>query len=911
MAPQLQKGLEASIADGVLHEEDIDAYWQRTMPTDASKSAKLHDTLVTVMGSSKELNVVFLQALARLAPCLINNDNLRFWFNILAPIAIDSGGKSNVIVSLSRQFIGAILEGNHDEDLKVVYHENSALYMRLLIDIYVGNPNKLLSLDAMGPESEERARYIRANIRDLLLGHGLRHLDALLNVMYEELVKSKHRLLMLQLLSELVSSQPNGKLFRIARTPVLDFLMKCIERDNCNISVEIASRTLAMVLPHVSDKLVELLPRLLACYGRMSSWLPSVTDSMLTSPAGDNDLENDGSEKSDWETLNPVFRAHEPNAAPLFNILYALFPNNTLNFCRHADDYLAKANYTLNFSSPWDRFLISERAQEMFPQFTLHPLLLTSTAEQEISSASARFQKLASAAGITFLCMEMQAVGNAEDELPMAPGECTNSNFESFSQSLLNQHQQLFMSSLEQNSTGLFNGSRITRRGTNSESGTRPNTPRLSATSPAQSPTVPPNPGSNQGPKLTMLMPSNPASPINPQVDSPVVQTTIALAEGSSSSDANGRGRNANRDRSSSNTSARLRKSMSPAPQIVGAHGSPVGQIQTQNLQNTPTLNPIDERKHYASSVDYYVRELLLNKNELDFANFSRHIVERKAVRLQKQLRELAMAKVRIEYLSGENKKLNARLAKIEDEHSQAQRVARTRLRDRTAYESSLLEKNRELRQQLINMTTELDQKKAEIDKLKEDYSQITQEFHQLASQIEINAQENELMLNQKQIEDATVVEADEPMANSYEVSEYEAKYHETVMELESVRAQVSQEVGPLRKQIASLKAELDESNNKLEDRVRKLQLTTKTIAAEVQASEGAKFAQLQAAHNDQSVRVAQLERELMARRVHEEEQLSELRTTLLLSRPFSLQESEVGEMRIRGRGGAQGTVRR
>lgn len=906
MAPHIQKVLEASIADGKLREDAIDEYWQRSMPIDASRSARLHDTLVAVMGSSKELNVVFLQALARLAPCLINNDQLRFWFTVLAPIAIDSGGKSNDIVSFSRQFISAVLEGNHDEDLKSIYHDNSVLYMRLLIDIYVGNPGNLLSLNLVGPESEERARYIRANIRGLLLGHSLRDLDPLLNVMYEELVKPKHRLLMLQLLSELVSSQLNGKLFRIANTPVLDFLMKCIERDDCSISVEIASTTLAMVLPHVSDKLVELLPRLLACYGRMSSWLPSMTDSVLISPGADDGTEKESpTEKSDWDTLNAAFRSREPNAAPLFNILYALFPNNTLKFCRHADDYLSQANFSLSFNSPWDRFLILEKSQELFPQFTLHPLLLTSNAEQEIASATSRFQKLASAAGITFMCIEMQAVGSGDDAL-MKPNETPNGDLEPVCESLLNQHQQLFMSSLDQSSTGLFNGGRVTKGGPNSESSTRPNTPKMRATSPAPSP---PNPGAGHAPKLTALIPSNPASPIIPQADSPVVQTTIALAEGSS--DSNGRGRNANRDRSSSNTSARLRQSMSPAPRSAVAQGSPLAQLQTQSLQNTPTLTPIDERKNYSSSVDYYVRELLLNKNELDFANFTRHIVERKVVRLQKQLRELGMAKIRIEYLSGENKKLNARLSKIEEEHSQTQRVARTRLRDRTAYETSLLEKNRELRVQFNNMTAEIEQKQVQIEKLQEDHAQITEEFHQLASQIENEDSQAEVALRKNSTEQQVITEDHEPMANSYEVSEYEAKYHETLLELESVRAQLEQETAPLRKQVESLNAELVESKSKLEDRVRKLQLTTKTIAAEVQASEGAKFAQLQAAHNEQSMKIAQLERELMARRIHEEEQLSELRTTLLLSRPFSLQEAEAGEMRIRGRGGAQGTVRR
>lgn len=928
MPPYVQKALEASIADGKLHEDLVDRYWRENMPVDAAKSSRLHDSLVLVLNSSKELSPVFLQALVRLAPCLINKDQLRFWFAKLAPIGIDSGGKNNVLVSLCREFIGEVLDGNHDDELSSIYHENTVLYIGLLMDVYVGKPCDWIKFDDLGPGAEERRRYVRANVRDLLLQHGVRDLEALLNVMYQDLQVPKNRILLLQLLSELVSEQLNGKLFKIANTPVLGFLIKCIERDRSNISVEIASTTLAMVLPHVTDKLVDLLPRLLACYGRMSSWLPSVSDSVITSNS-QNEEEENVENSDDWQVLEPISGVREPNPAPLFNILYGLFPNNTLQFCRQPDDYLSKANYKLPFSTPWDRFLILEKTQALLPQFTLHSLLLTSTAEQEIATASARFQRLASAAGIMFMCTEMRVAGaDADDSALPIYGSVEEQDVLASMSSLLSQHQQLFLSNIEQGTASsiLPPGGRYTR-----ETSAQPYTPSLKASSPAPSTSSiggAATPGAPSTSNSTSTTPrvggitasmSSPSSPIVSQAENTVAQATPAIAAANPPSSER-RGRGSNRDRSTSNASLRLRQSMSPGPRLTA---NLVGQSSPMSAGSTqPTLPGSqssligatfnDERRsHYTSAVDYYVRELLLNKNELDFANFTRYIVERKVVRLQKQLYELSMAKIRIEYLSGENKKLSVRLSKIEEEHSHAQRVARTRLRDRTAYETTLLDKNRELRQQLQETKVDLESRIAEIERLTSDRDQLTQELHELASQIpeDCGPRDNSLPPSTTSIAETN---GNDTPATSIEVGEYEAKYYEALSELEACKTQFEQEMQPLRDQVRALKQELQDDRQKLEDRIRKLQLSAKSIASEVQAHEAAKFAQLQAAHSEQSARFATLERELMARRVHEEEQLSELRTTLLLSRPFSLQESEIGgETRIRGRGGAQGTVRR
>ena len=77
-----------------------------------------------------------------------------------------------------------------------------------------------------------------------------------------------------------------------------------------------------------------------------------------------------------------------PDPVQFFTFLYGLFPCNTIRFLRAPIDYLRKASYESPFEGDWEEMLderaVQTRASKILTSHTIHPALITLSAEREV-----------------------------------------------------------------------------------------------------------------------------------------------------------------------------------------------------------------------------------------------------------------------------------------------------------------------------------------------------------------------------------------------------------------------------------------------------------------------------------------------------------------------------------------------
>lgn len=160
-----------------------------------------------------------------------------------------------------------------------------------------------------------------------------------------------------------------------------------------------------MLLPHICTSVIAYLPRLYIVFIRIICW--DKHDSRCTDFAdfdgeliGNNlniDEDCDIQKKdaktdidSDWERCDSTFDSipsTPPNCSHLFTILYGMFPCNTVEFLRNPTVWIKNMNYTPFCDEIYDD-IIRSRSMPLLRRHTLHPNLILSSAEKELSDAS-------------------------------------------------------------------------------------------------------------------------------------------------------------------------------------------------------------------------------------------------------------------------------------------------------------------------------------------------------------------------------------------------------------------------------------------------------------------------------------------------------------------------------------------
>lgn len=883
---KLEKALDISISKGELGEREdvIDEYLSENGNISSSASSKLHEALYKIWISeevqsasqaieqrseisltaatsgsadqkglmrneefkpSSDARVVFLNSLLRLAPCLINKEQLAVWWNSLSVYAIDSTGYRLDLVNLSKQFITGVLTssfyGYGDASNSKLYTELACSYGRPALELYLSNQ---LPKKTGGEHTDERTRFVRQNCRSLFGKFARKETKAAFSMLNEYFIQHKHRIDILDLVVEYLAESQNSKLFRVYETPFFESLLICLERDRTKPAVQLALTALSMVLVHICDKLITagLLNRIYACFGRACSWQPrrssdiekdtdsdteyevarpSSTDSSVKSPEDkpprtsskkNKPVPRDGAQteklplqseaaSEGWQVLedDELEQTNEDSkiakntkcgsdleletvdVVPLFTFLYGLFPVNTLQFCRHCDEYFVRHKYQKTITDFWSRFMVTKKAESIVRQFRLAPTLVQSTEESELFNALSYFKEVGSALGLSSISTSRRIMN----------AQINDSNSET-----------------EEN----------------------------------QATAKPWSPGSERGDEH-----------------------------------------------------------ISNIDRLLADHKAAF-QMQPKG------------------TVGHWHRELLLIRNELAFANFSRNMSEQRALRWQNRASQQSVVESKNEELARQNRLLREKVITLEMETQRAVLSARTILRERSAYECRILDKNREFRDQIRSLEGELmetqeEAKAARQDALEAAKTALENQDRATAIAVKNKALQNELELADRSNAQPRTVTSQSPhqipdgSKNSPEIERLQS-------EVEQMKFRMNQLQKDHEVSLDSLKAELVRSQADLSDarartvhpqdaNTRRTSVTVERMAREKSDT----ISRLKSKNEELSRRCVVLEHELRARKVYEEERLNELQIALTSSRPYASQEAGK-ENRFRGRGGAQGVPR-
>lgn len=808
---QLERTLEQCLDSGELDpaaEASIEEYVEAYESIDSGASSRVHDMLVRLAGSD-EPTPVFLEVLVEFTSCLVNIDEIRFWFRMCFPLATDSGGYSNRLVQLSRKFVEALIQNDWKDSQ--AFQQIAEWIISLYIDYEKDD------MFAAMPWTNERRRFLRFNVRHFILQAAAKQPKITLDYLDTYLTQSSTRLDALEIASEFVSSQQQAKLYQVYDSSFFANLLRLLEFDKSSTSLTSAAGILAMLLPHIYDHVVELLPRLLGFFGRLCSWQPESENSRAHEVlVGSWDVLRDGNENG-------------PNVIPLFTYLYGFFPRNTLRFCRQCDLYLSQyyPEYKRPFLDFWSRFMVFHRVETIVSHYLLHPLLLnqagTSEEDEEISGADSRWQQLGSPAQISIFCSNLymsQLVTDADEGNTL--------------RELLYDHRKHFSAVLARSGVPA-----ILREG-----------------------------------------------PLSPSSGKNGTDLRTSLLNGSHL------------------TSSNHAKAESPQMSELSS------QISVQSEQQG-TSNDYE-------SAAFYARELFLSKNELDFANFLRYTAERKVVRLQKELANQTMAAFKREELEHELHNSNTRIQVIREEMQREMRSTRTIIRERTAYEGKLREKNHDLRIQLSQAlesqkTYEEEVKRAQLERndavkdmeqLRYQISSVETELHALQSKQEIKNDAAVVSINLEAEEDSIKKRSQE------EVESLQLELAQTRNEVEGLRGDKDREIDELKANIAQMQGLIKFMEQQRQHQQQIYAGRSVKEAIESQLTEENKRLKRELDTIFSECRT--LDQELRVHRVHEEERVNELRQALMSSHPFALPDSVAqNNVRIRGRGGAQGSLKR
>ncbi|CAG8665650.1 9630_t:CDS:10 [Funneliformis caledonium] len=193
----------------------------------------------------------------------------------------------------------------------------------------------------------------------------------------------------------------NSHIHQILETPLLDSLLTSLQQDTSTTLLSLSLTSLIMLLPHICTSVITYLPRLYIIFVRIICWdkhnarLIDFEDEII----GNDD---DGQETSgavnvvNWEQCDSSFdnvSSSPPNCMHLFTFLYGMFPCNTVKFLRNPTAWFKEMEQVTTVDDEIDDEIIRARSLPLLRRHKLHPSLITSDAEKELSDTS-RWMKL-------------------------------------------------------------------------------------------------------------------------------------------------------------------------------------------------------------------------------------------------------------------------------------------------------------------------------------------------------------------------------------------------------------------------------------------------------------------------------------------------------------------------------------
>ncbi|KAF3991081.1 hypothetical protein FT663_01797 [Candidozyma haemuli var. vulneris] len=377
---------------------------------------ELRSTYSKYIKDSSEISKerLFLDLLTRLSPVL-SADEVKVWLATYLLPAIESTGFDISFVRKAKEFIKSVSASPYPTDDPPLRERRSAIarmVVEYVLRIYLGTDQEAYGLIGLEykdvaaknqdtHENIEKVRMMEKNCGLILRDYGLYDPEEFFKLLNTYFCLLANRLKTLTLIAMFVSKYGSHSK-AILRTPLFGSILRCLLLDSSETVVACALSLMVILMSRVCDSIGPYLPDLLVIYSRLLLWQDpdhEIGSNRSDSISGNYDEKNakhswDPAE-ADTETIamsSHLYYNDEFNLSYFTTLLYAFFPINLIKFSRkpveYYKDYQPKIlhDHGILFSEDIKQ-VINKRTRELCEQMRLHPNLLEQiTPEEELES---------------------------------------------------------------------------------------------------------------------------------------------------------------------------------------------------------------------------------------------------------------------------------------------------------------------------------------------------------------------------------------------------------------------------------------------------------------------------------------------------------------------------------------------
>ncbi|PVH15460.1 uncharacterized protein CXQ87_003301 [Candidozyma duobushaemuli] len=381
----------------------------------SSLSSQLNNELRSIhrkyIDESSEISkeVLFLDILTRLSPVL-SADEIKVWLSTYLLPAIESTGFDKSFVSKAREFVRSVSAETYPTDDPQLRNRRASIARMVsgyILRIYLGTDQEAYGLiglkykDASSKDEDtheniEKVRFMETNCAITLREYGQRYSEDYFTLLNTYFHSVDNRLKTLSLITSFVASNTfHAK--TIIKTPLFKSILVCLSNDQSETIIASALSLMVMLMGKLCDKIATHLPDLLVIYTRLLLWSGPTKHgiSREVTPKASTEKEEWVIAEPDSETVamsSHLYHNDEFNLSYFTTLLYAFFPMNFMRFGRSPfqfwTDYRPKFLSEKRYHDYPDILqIISSRTREFCEQMSLHPNFLQQvSAEEELDS---------------------------------------------------------------------------------------------------------------------------------------------------------------------------------------------------------------------------------------------------------------------------------------------------------------------------------------------------------------------------------------------------------------------------------------------------------------------------------------------------------------------------------------------
>ncbi|WEJ94723.1 hypothetical protein PSN45_002217 [Yamadazyma tenuis] len=243
---------------------------------------KLHEFHTNYIGPNADLprEILFVEILTEISPVL-SKEEAEVWLKTYLRPAVDSANFDLEFVSKCRYFIIKLADCQPYEDqaLRERRLDIAVAVINRVFDLYLGPDPQVLEFiglsvrdeDKNTQEFSERLRFVKRNSMEILYNFALVHPTTFGDIANSRFIIAHYRLAVLALLSMVLNSR-SSNLHALANTDLFANLFKCLSFDFSEEVLASGLSLLVMFVPLVSDRMGEYVSDLMIIYTRVVIW---------------------------------------------------------------------------------------------------------------------------------------------------------------------------------------------------------------------------------------------------------------------------------------------------------------------------------------------------------------------------------------------------------------------------------------------------------------------------------------------------------------------------------------------------------------------------------------------------------------------------------------------------------------